>query len=63
MRFVWAVYRYNLHVPGGEMTVEGITYRDFDTRPFKTRLEEPGTTTRSLNLVRAISVAPIPPMQ
>ncbi|HEX4999429.1 MAG TPA: VOC family protein [Terriglobia bacterium] len=40
----------NLRVPGGEMTVELITYRDFDTRAVKPRLEDPGATTLILNV-------------
>jgi predicted enzyme related to lactoylglutathione lyase len=40
----------NLRVPGGEMTVELITYRDFDRRPVKPRLEDPGATTLILRV-------------
>jgi catechol 2,3-dioxygenase-like lactoylglutathione lyase family enzyme len=40
----------NLRVPGGEMTVELITYRDFDTRAVKPRIEDPGATTLILNV-------------
>jgi catechol 2,3-dioxygenase-like lactoylglutathione lyase family enzyme len=40
----------NLRVPGGEMTVELITYRDYETRPVKPRLEDPGATTLILKV-------------
>jgi hypothetical protein len=40
----------NLRVPGGEMTVELITYKDFDRRPVKPRLEDPGATTLILKV-------------
>lgn len=40
----------NLRVPGGELTVELISYRDFDTRPARPRLEDPGATTLILKV-------------
>jgi len=40
----------NLRVPGGEMTVELITYKDFERKPVKPRLEQPGATTLILKV-------------
>jgi predicted enzyme related to lactoylglutathione lyase len=40
----------NLRVPGGEMTVELITYKDFATKAVKPRLEQPGATTLILKV-------------
>jgi catechol 2,3-dioxygenase-like lactoylglutathione lyase family enzyme len=40
----------NLRVPGGEMTVELIVYKDFDTKPVKPPLEQPGATTLILKV-------------